>query len=85
MVTILVFLAAYLAPTSAFAQVVCVEQYGGGVECFEEEKVLGIKHEAVDADLGDNLALFAGGLLLTSGTLLYLSRRAKSRASAFIK
>jgi len=61
--------------------------YSGAVECHEEEEqVLGVEHEPVDAALGDiSPALLGGGLLTAAGILLYLSRRTKAQASFEIK
>lgn len=78
-------LAVLLAPRVARANTVCVQLYSGAVECREEEPVLGVKHEPVEADLGDvSPALLGGGLLTSAGVLLYLSRR-KSLSSFEIK
>jgi len=75
-----------LAPRVAHANTVCVQLYSGAVECREEEPVLGVKHEPVEADLGDvSPALLAGGLLTSAGVLLYLSRRAKISSSFEIR
>ena len=52
----------------------CVTVYGGGVVC----GVQAPEHEPVDTDLADmNPLVLAGGLLLASGSLLYLSKKAK--------
>ena len=76
---------AVLAPRVVNAKTVCVQLYSGAVECREEEPVLGVKHEPVQADLGDvSPAMLGGGLLAASGALLYLSRR-KSLSSFGIK
>ena len=83
----LIALAVLLAPPGISAKTVCVQQYSGAVECHEEEEqVLGVVHEPVEADLGDvSPALLGGGLLTVSGILLYLSRRTKAQASFEIK
>ncbi len=77
--TLAILAAVLLAPQSVFAQENCVTVYGGGVVCGVET------HEPVDTDLGDiNPAILGGGLLLTSGILLYLSRRVKRSHSQAI-
>lgn len=72
-ILVLVILAAvFLAPQAVFAQENCVTVYGGGVVCGAEI------HEPIDTDLGDvNPVILGSGLLLTSGILLYLSKKVK--------
>lgn len=76
----LAVLAVLLAPRGIHAKTVCVQLYSGAVECREEEEqVLGVEHEPVDAALGDiSPALLGGGLLMVSGILLYFSKKNSS-------
>ena len=83
LITTLLILAALLVPAPAMAdetkvveEITCTSVYGGGQIC-------GIKtHEPVDADLGDvNPAVLGSALLLTSGALLFVSRKLKTSAS----
>ncbi len=67
----LIVLATILSlPKAVLAQENCVTVYGGGVVCGAET------HEPVETDLGDiNPAILGIGFLVTSGSLLYFSRR----------
>ena len=63
-------------PGVSFAQEVCVTVYGGGVVCGAET------HEPVEAGLNDiSPAVLGGVLLLTSGVLLYFSKKARKTVS----
>ena len=77
-------LTALLVPASVLAQTtnlepgVCVSVYGGGVVC-------GAKHEVVPTALGDfNPGIMGAGLVITSGFLVYLSRKVKRSSSQII-
>lgn len=72
-------LGAMLMPTNALAQeteITCTSVYGGGVVCGAKT------HEPINAGLGDiNPAFLGGALLVTSGALLYLSKKIRAGAS----
>ncbi len=77
--TLAILAAVFLTPQAVFAQENCVTVYGGGVVCGAEI------HEPIDTDLGDvNPTVLGGGLLLTSGILLYLSKKVKRNHSQLI-
>ena len=54
----------------------CVQVYGGGVVCGAQAP-----HQPVNAGLGENLALIGAGLVVTSGVLLFLSKKARINPS----
>jgi hypothetical protein len=83
--TVLILMAALLVPASSYAKTVCIQYYGGAVECYEEEEVLGEVHEVIETDLADiNPATLGIVYLLTSGAIFYLSRKVR-KSSLFIK
>ncbi len=66
-------------PRPSYAKTVCTQEYGQPVVCKEEEQVLAVSHEPKPTALGDvNPAILGGGLVFTSGLLLYLSKRKKA-------
>ena len=76
LVTIFAVLAVFTATSSVSAEeeILCPQAYGEAVVC-------GVKHEAVDTGIGENLALLGSGLLTTSGVLVYF----KNKASNLVK
>ncbi|MBI3282960.1 hypothetical protein HYZ70_02685 [Candidatus Curtissbacteria bacterium] len=63
------------APAFASAQeATCVQVYGGGVICGAQAP----EHKPVETGLTDNLATVGLGFVLTSGALLFLSRKVKA-------
>ena len=85
LVITIVLVTALLAPGEVSARTVCTQEYGQAVKCYEEEeKVLGVTHEPVEAGLFDNPVKLAVGLLGASLVFAYLSKR-KRQPSPFIK
>lgn len=63
----LTFLAAPARVLAEDSQIICPQPYGGGVVC-------GV-HTPVNTGMGDNLAMIGIGLLVSSLTFLFLSKK----------
>lgn len=71
----LIVMSAVIFPQVSFAQEqTCTQVYGGGVVCGAQAP----EHKPIETGLAENLGLIGAGFLLTSGVLLYLSRKAKN-------
>ncbi len=65
----------FLAPAVSSAQeATCVQVYGGGVVCGAQAP----EHKPVETGLADNLGIIGLGFVLTSGALLFISRKVKA-------
>lgn len=86
LITLAILLAVLLAPRAAYAKTICTQAYGQALECYEEEEVvLGVIHEPVEAGIADHPLALACGLLLVSIGLTFISRKNIVSPSLFTK
>ncbi len=84
--TVAISLAVLLAPQAVYARTICTQSYGQALECYEEEEVvLGVTHEPVEAGIADHPLALASGFLLVSLGLTFISRKNKVSSSLFTK
>jgi hypothetical protein len=67
-----------LMPASAYAKIVCTQEYGQPVVCVEEEGEVLAVHEPVEAGILDNLLVIGTLFIVASRVFVYLARKKKA-------